>query len=58
MDYSPTDKQRLELDATRVAEGMMTYWLLEMSQRSVKGILKGLPKFRNPITEYFHSRHI
>ena len=38
VDYSPSDKQRLELDATRVAEGMMTYWLLEMSQRSVKGI--------------------
>ena len=33
VDYSPTDGRRLELDEERVAEAMMTYWLLEMSQR-------------------------
>ena len=34
IDYSKIDLKRLELDDQRASEGFMTYWFLELSQRS------------------------
>ena len=33
VDYQRSDSSRQELDERRVREGLITYWLLELSQR-------------------------